>query len=125
MEAWRAVGVGGGVRCLEGGACGCRRVEAGVAGCCCCCKTRRRMLRYSAMAGGRWLWKNAIARGGSENISLKNASFGKPAGIRLSSEFSTVQGSPIAAGRSREVRYLWLGPLAPDRCLGVSPKAKE
>jgi hypothetical protein len=44
----------------------------------------------ATMAGGRWLWKNATARDGSENISLKNASFGKPAGIKLSSEFSTM-----------------------------------
>jgi hypothetical protein len=54
------------------------------------------------MAGGRWLWKNAIARGGSENISLKNASFGKLAGIKLSSGFSTMQGSPIEGPRARQ-----------------------
>jgi hypothetical protein len=33
-----------------------------------------------------------------------------------------MQGSPIAVGRSREVRCKWLGPPAPDRCLVVPPK---
>jgi hypothetical protein len=32
---------------------------------------------------------------------LKNASFGKLAGIKLSSGFSTVQGSPVEGTRAR------------------------
>jgi hypothetical protein len=58
----------------------------------------------ATIAGGRWLWKNAIARGGWENISLKNASFGKPAGIRFSSRFSTVQDtlSQLISARNRQ-----------------------
>jgi hypothetical protein len=43
----------------------------------------------------------AFARGGSENISLKNASFGKLAGIKLTSGFSTMQGSSIEIHRAR------------------------
>ena len=30
----------------------------------------------AAMAGGRWLLKNAVACSGCENTALKNASFG-------------------------------------------------
>jgi hypothetical protein len=33
---------------------------------------------------------------------LKNASFGKLAGIKLSSGFSTMQGSPIEGPRARQ-----------------------